>query len=69
MAPFDKGGGPQDRGIFASIFMRSVAATNCIFIRGAKGAMMGHYGTLRGKILCDECFSGQKASMTHGKKS
>jgi hypothetical protein len=33
MAPFGKGGGPQDRGIFASIFMRSVAVTNCIFIR------------------------------------
>jgi hypothetical protein len=36
MAPFGKGGGPQDRGIFAAIFMRSVAMTNCIFISGAK---------------------------------
>jgi hypothetical protein len=35
MAPFGKGGGPQDRGIFAAIFMRSVAVTNCIFIRAA----------------------------------
>jgi hypothetical protein len=38
MAPFGKGGGPQDRGIFASIFMRGVVVTNCIFIRDAKGA-------------------------------
>ena len=36
MAPFGKGGGPQDQGIFVSIFMRSVAVTNCIFISNAK---------------------------------
>jgi hypothetical protein len=43
MAPFGKGGGPQDRGIFASIFMRSVAVTNCILIRGAKDARLRKY--------------------------
>ena len=43
LAPFGKGGGPQDRGIFASIFMRSVAVTNCIFIRDAMAAMAGDY--------------------------
>jgi hypothetical protein len=43
MAPFGKGG---HWGIFASIFMRSVAVTNCIFIRdakAAKAAMAGDY--------------------------
>ena len=48
MAPFGKGGGPQERGVYASIFMRSVAVTNCIFVRGAKVKNVSELGDLAG---------------------